>query len=63
LILGRSIVAHNCLEMSDLISRYLLWYKTDSFDTGPVWRAVFKKISEGVDPKVTDSLCASEPSL
>ena len=49
LILGNSIADTAGLDTADLTKRYLAWYRTDAFDTGPVWSAVFDQISTGVD--------------
>jgi ADP-ribosylglycohydrolase len=49
LILGNSIADTAGLDTADLTKRYLAWYRTDAFDTGPVWSAVFDQISAGVD--------------
>ena len=49
LILGNSIADKQCLDTAELTKRYLAWYRTDAFDTGPVWSAVFEQISAGVD--------------
>jgi ADP-ribosylglycohydrolase len=51
LMLGHSIAGNSALDLTDVVSRYLAWYNTGAFDTGPVWNAVFKLIAAGVDPK------------
>lgn len=51
LILGGSIADNAALDVADVARRYMAWYQTDAFDTGPVWSAVFKKIAAGVDVK------------
>jgi ADP-ribosyl-[dinitrogen reductase] hydrolase len=51
LILGGSIADNAGLDEADVVRRYMAWYLTGSFDTGPVWNAVFNEISAGADPK------------
>jgi ADP-ribosylglycohydrolase len=51
LILGNTIADKGGLDTTELTKRYLAWYRTDAFDTGPVWSAVFDQISAGVDPE------------
>ncbi len=51
LILGNTIADKGGLDTTELTRRYLAWYRTDAFDTGPVWSAVFDQISAGVDPQ------------
>ena len=46
-ILYESIEAKKRLSVQDVTARYLDWWKTDAFDTGPVFDAVFAKINEG----------------
>ena len=50
LMLGHSIADNSALDLTDIVRRYLAWYRTDAFDTGPVWSLVFKHIAAGVDP-------------
>jgi len=46
-ILYESIEGKERLSVQDVTARYLDWWKTDAFDTGPVFDAVFAKINEG----------------
>lgn len=48
LLLGNCIGDQGSLDTAELTKRYLAWYRTDAFDTGPVWSAVFDQISAGV---------------
>jgi len=50
LMLGHSIADNSALDLTDIVRRYLAWYRTDAFDTGPGWSLVFKHIAAGVDP-------------
>jgi ADP-ribosylglycohydrolase len=52
LILGDSIADNAGLNVDDVVRRYLAWYRTDAFDTGPVWNAVFQEIASGSDAKL-----------
>ena len=47
-ILSKSLIASNGFNKEDLISRYLEWWKTDAFDTGPTFANVFQKVSNGI---------------
>jgi len=49
-ILYESIEAKQRLDVKDVSARYLDWWKTDAFDTGPVFDAVFQKVDEGIRP-------------
>ena len=49
-ILCDSIQACGTFDKHDLTKRYLRWWKTDAFDTGPTFASVFTKIDKGVDP-------------
>ena len=46
-ILSDSLLACEGFDKKDLISRYLHWWKTDAFDTGPTFAMVFEKVSNG----------------
>ena len=47
LILAESLRDRNCFDPNDLTARYLAWYKTDAFDSGPIWDLVMTKIARG----------------
>ena len=47
-ILYDSLEANQGLDQEDIAARYLAWWRTDAFDTGPVFDAVFQKIDEGI---------------
>ena len=51
-ILSESLVLNNSFKEDDLRSRYLSWWKSDAFDTGPTYASVFSKIDKGMDPRV-----------
>ena len=51
-ILSESIVRNNEFNEEDLRARYLTWWKSDAFDTGPTYASVFSKIDKGMDPRV-----------
>ena len=46
-ILSKSLIASDGFNKEDLISRYLEWWKTDAFDTGPTFASVFQKVLNG----------------
>ena len=48
-ILSDSLLACEGFDKKDLISRYLHWWKTDAFDTGPSFAMVFEKVSNGAE--------------
>ena len=50
-ILSKSLIASDGFNKEDLISRYLEWWKTDAFDTGPTFANVFQKVSNGTSIK------------
>ena len=47
-ILSQSLSSCNGYNQSDIVKRYLNWWKTDAFDTGPTFAMVFQKVSEGM---------------
>ena len=47
-ILNDSLQANQAFDINDLTERYLNWWRTDAFDTGPVFDAVFQKIDKGM---------------
>ena len=49
-ILCDSIQACGTFDKHDLTKRYLRWWKTDAFDTGPTFASVFTKIDKGIEP-------------
>lgn len=49
-ILCESIQGYGSFDKNDLTKRYLHWWKTDAFDTGPTFASVFTKIDKGIDP-------------
>ena len=51
-ILSESLVSNNSFKEEDLRARYLTWWKSDAFDTGPTYASVFSKIDKGMDPSV-----------
>ena len=50
LILAGSIADNAGLDEADVVRRYMAWFLTGSFDTGPIWNAVFNEIAGGADP-------------
>ena len=46
-ILYESMEAKQRLDLKDVTSRYLDWWKRDAFDTGPVFNEVFRKVDSG----------------
>ena len=51
-ILTNSLTANKQFNEDDLRLRYLNWWKSDAFDTGPTYASVFNKIDKGMDPKL-----------
>ena len=51
-ILTDSLTANKRFDEQDLRQRYLNWWKSDAFDTGPTYANVFNKIDKGMDPKL-----------
>ena len=51
-IFSESLISNNSFKEDDLRSRYLYWWKSDAFDTGPTYASVFSKIDKGMDPRV-----------
>ena len=50
-IFSESLISNNSFKEDDLRSRYLSWWKSDAFDTGPTYASVFSKIYKGMDPR------------
>lgn len=48
LLLGESLVACGGYDEADLTARYLAWFRSDAFDSGPVWEEVFRLVAQGV---------------
>lgn len=46
-LLDRSLEERNGFDAADILDRYLAWYRTDGFDTGPVAARVFDLVLEG----------------
>ena len=51
-IFSKSLELNNEFNEEDLRARYLTWWKSDAFDTGPTYASVFSKIDKGMDPRV-----------
>ena len=51
-ILSESFDINKGLNEDDLRARYLAWWKSDAFDTGPTYASVFSKVEKGMDPKL-----------
>ncbi len=51
-ILSESFEINKGLNEDDLRARYLAWWKSDAFDTGPTYASVFSKVEKGMDPKL-----------
>ena len=48
-IVNSSLIEFNGFNKKDFIKRYLKWWKTDAFDTGPTFASVFHNITEGME--------------
>jgi ADP-ribosylglycohydrolase len=48
LLLGESLVACGGYDEADLTARYLAWFRSDAFDSGPVWEDVFAMVAQGI---------------
>jgi ADP-ribosylglycohydrolase len=48
LLLGESLVACRGYDEADLTARYLAWFRTEAFDSGPVWEDVFGLVAKGM---------------
>jgi len=48
-IVNSSLVACKGFNKKDLTARYLKWWETDAFDTGPTFASVFNNITKGID--------------
>ena len=59
-ILNDSLQANQTFDINDLTERYLNWWRTDAFDTGPVFDAVFQKIDKGMEPVTAVQSVGSE---
>ena len=51
-IFSKSLKLNNGFNEDDLRRRYLDWWKSDAFDTGPTYASVFSKIQKGMDAKL-----------
>ena len=49
-ILNSSLITCNGFNKNDLIKRYLKWWKSKAFDTGPTFAGVFTHINNGMEP-------------
>jgi ADP-ribosylglycohydrolase len=50
-ILAASLDDNQAFDRDDVLRRYLVWWESEGFDTGPVANSVFELISNGEDPK------------
>jgi len=50
-IFSNSLEQNKGFNEDNLRQRYLNWWKSDAFDTGPTYASVFSKIDKGMDPK------------
>ena len=48
-IVSESVTVCGGLDVADLTQRYLHWYQTDAFDTGPTFNLVFSRVADGVN--------------
>ena len=46
-IFAKSLEDNDGFNKDDLTKRYLEWWKTAAFDTGPTYASVFNKIQKG----------------
>ena len=51
-ILTDSLTSNKRFDEQDLRQRYLNWWKSGAFDTGPTYAGVFNKIDKEMDPKL-----------
>ena len=51
-IFSKSLKSNNGFNEDDLRRRYLDWWASDAFDTGPTYASVFNKIQKGMDAKL-----------
>jgi ADP-ribosylglycohydrolase len=51
-IFTESLKINNGFNEKDLRKRYLNWWRSNAFDTGPTYASVFSKIDKGMDPKL-----------
>ena len=51
-IFSKSLKLNNGFNEDDLRLRYLDWWKSNAFDTGPTFASVFSKIQKGMDVKL-----------
>ena len=49
-ILAESLIECDGLDVGDVTRRYLDWWRSDAFDTGPTFARVFTCIDEGMEP-------------
>lgn len=47
-LLADSFTQQNGFDPQDISNRYLNWWKSDAFDTGPVFALVFSRVTEGM---------------
>jgi ADP-ribosylglycohydrolase len=47
---AESLAQRQCFDPDDILARYLDWWRTEGFDTGPTAEDVFEHISSGMDP-------------
>jgi ADP-ribosylglycohydrolase len=50
-ILATSLDDNKAFDRGDVLRRYLTWWQSDGFDTGPVADSVFELISNGENPE------------
>ena len=51
-IFSKSLEQNKGFNEDNLRQKYLNWWKSDAFDTGPTYGSVFNKIDKGMDPKL-----------
>ena len=52
-ILSESFETNKGLNEDDLRARYLAWWKSDAFDTGPTYASVFSKVEKRYGPQTS----------
>jgi len=60
-IVAESLSACQTLDIDDLGARYLRWWRSGAFDTGPTFAIVFSKIDQGILP--VESVLAADAEL
>jgi ADP-ribosyl-[dinitrogen reductase] hydrolase len=60
-ILHESLSSCRRLDADDLSRRYLEWWKTDAFDTGPTFALVFERVADGM--ALTDAVKEADSLL